>query len=72
MAPLYKIKRAILEVTTHEASDIVVDKRKKQVFYNAGGDLKLAAEVLTKTNIRWTSDTNEAIKERAALLLANI
>ncbi len=72
--PLYKIKRAILELTHGlDSKQIVVDKVAKQVYMVDGHRLKLLAEMISKTNIKWhNNDIGQDIKDRAKALIAEI
>ena len=67
--PLFEIKRAILEVTSIEASTVVVSKAQKKVFIASGDDLKLIAEMVSKTNITWDPQVTDEVKTRYAVLI---
>ena len=66
--PLFKIKRAILELTNIEASKVVVQKSQKKVYVTQGDNLQLVAEMVSKKNIIWDSQISEEIKTRYTLL----
>ena len=66
--PLFKIKRAILEVTAIDAATVVVSKAQKKVFVLSGENLKLIAEMITRNNIIWALDISEAVRIRYAVL----
>ena len=63
-----KIKRAILELTSIEASKVVVQKSQKKVYVTHGDNLQLVAEMVSKNNIIWGSQISEEIKTRYAVL----
>ena len=65
--PLFKIKRAILEATSIDASTVVVSKASTKVFVTDGENLKLIAEMITKNNIIWDSQVSEEVKTRYAV-----
>ena len=67
--PLFKIKRAILEVTNIDAAKVVVSKAAKKVFVTEGENLKLIAEMKTKNNINWDEEVSDAVKTRYAVLM---
>ena len=67
--PLFKIKRAILEVTSIEAAKVVVSKAAKKVFVTEGENLKLIAEMKSKKDIIWEAEVSDAVKTRYALLM---
>ena len=66
--PLFKIKRAILEVTEIEAANVVVQKSQKKVYVTMGENLQLIAEMKSKHDIIWDSQVSEEVKTRYALL----
>ena len=67
--PLFKIKRAILEVCSSiEATSVVVSKAQKKVFVARGDNLQLIAEMVSKTNIIWDSQVTDEVKTRYAIL----
>ena len=67
--PLFKIKRAILEVTSIDAAKVVVSKAATKVFVTEGENLKLIAEMKTKNNIVWDEQVSDEIKTRYATLM---
>ena len=66
--PLFKIKRAILEVTSIEASKVVVHKAQKKVYVTNGDNLQIIAEMKSRHEIIWDSQVSEEVKTRYALL----
>ena len=66
--PLFKIKRAILESTNIEASNVVVQKSQKKVYVTHGDNLQIVAEMVSKNNIIWDLQISEKIKTKYALL----
>ena len=67
--PLFKIKRAILEITNIDATTVVVSKASKKVFVTDGENLKLIAEMKSKNDITWDSQVSEEVKTRYAVLM---
>ena len=66
---LFKIKRAIIEITVVEADNIVVNKNESKVYVISGHDLHLVATATYKASITWESSVEEKIKIRAVELL---
>ena len=66
--PLFKIKRAILEMTNIEAAKVVVQKSQKKVYVTNGENLQIIAEMVSKHEIIWNSQVSEQVKTRYALL----
>ena len=62
--PLYKIKRAIIEVTQVDPKMCVVSKTKKKVFMTDGTLLKEVAELLPNKSVKWSTEVTENIKVR--------
>ena len=69
LQPLFKIKRAILEVTSIEASKVVVHKAQKKVYVTNGDNLQIIAEMKSRHEIIWDSQVSEEVKTRYALLI---
>lgn len=68
MQPLFKIKRAILEMSNIEATKVVVQKSRKEVYIRNGENLKIIAEMVSKHEIVWNSQVLKQVKTRYTLL----
>ena len=68
--PLFKIKRAILEVTQIDAKSIVVSKPKKSVSIADGHTLKFVAQMISKTNITWADKVTPEVRARYLALIS--
>ena len=66
--PLFKIKRAILEITSMPAGQVVVKKSEKKVFVVMGDNLKEVAEMRSRRDIVWDKEISEDVKTRYAIL----
>ena len=65
VAPLFKMKRAILEtIDGIEASQVVVDKAKKKVFIVEGFSLQLVGTMISKSNVQWNDHVTQVVKDR--------
>ena len=70
VAPLFKIKRAILEETDElDATRVVVDKSKKKVFFVEEFSLQLVATMISKSNIVWEDGIGQEVKDRYLQLI---
>ena len=67
---MFKIKRAVCEITGWDGGDVVINKTEKTVLYKDGHDLRLLATVHSEANIQWELAVEENIKTRATALLA--
>ena len=65
----FKIKKAILEATSIDATTVVVSKASKKVFVTDGENLKFIAEMKSKNDITWDSQVSEEVKTRYAVLM---
>ena len=61
--PPFKIKRAVLETTSIDASTVIVKQSEKKVFIVEGEHLRLVAEMKTKRDIIWDQATSEEVKQ---------
>ena len=69
---LFKIKRAICEISGCDGSSIIIDKPSKTVYrISADGSLTEVAHALSNTIINWNARVEKPIRDRAQQLLAS-
>ena len=69
---LFKIKRAICEISGCDGSAIIIDKPSKTVYrVSADGSLTEVAHAPSNTTINWNARVEKPIRDRAQQLLAS-
>ena len=67
--PLFEIKTAICEVTHSNASQIVLNKIEKKVYFVDGSELRLVCKLMPSGNMDLEEDIDETIRTKSASLV---
>ena len=67
--PLFKIKRAICEITNCDGQSVLIDKPKRKIYRLRDGKLIEICHAPLGSSLIWHGDVTAAIKERAAELM---
>ena len=62
LMPSFKVKKAIYEVTHHEASKIVLNKVEMKVYFLDGSELRLVCKSISSGYTEWEEDIGEIIR----------
>ena len=67
--PLFKLKNAIFEVTHHDASQIVLNKIEKKIYFANGSELRLVCKLIPSGDMECEEEIDETIRAKYASLM---